>query len=206
MNSAPGRIARKVSVPAASLADMSYPEPPVAGDEATTLLGSLERQRATFAWKCSGLGAAGLRATHAPSSMTLGGLLKHLALVEDNYFSRKLLGRELGAPWDTVDWDADPDWEWHSAAHDTPEELFALWHAAVARSREAVAEALTGGDLGQLSRRPWPDGRAPSMRRILVDLIEEYARHTGHADLIRESVDGLVGEDPPGEPIAYAPP
>jgi hypothetical protein len=62
---------------------------------------------------------------------------------------------------------------------------------------------LADGGLGQLSRRPWPDGGAPSMRRVLVDLIEEYARHTGHADLIRESVDGLVGEDPPGERIAY---
>ena len=193
-----------MSVPTASLAAMSYPEPPVAGDEAATLLGSLERQRATFAWKCGGLDAAELRATHAPSSMTLGGMLKHLALVEDNYFSQKLLGRELGPPWDTVDWDADPDWEWHSATDDTPEELFALWHAAVARSRAAVTEALADGDLGQLARRAWPDGRAPSLRRILVDLIEEYARHTGQADLIRESVDGLVGEDPPGEPIAYA--
>jgi Protein of unknown function (DUF664) len=188
-------------VPATSLAGMSYPEPPLAGDEAATLLGSLERQRATFVWKCSGLDAAGLRATHAPSSMTLGALLKHLALIEDNYFSRKLLGRELGPPWNTVDWDADPDWEWHSAADDTPEELLALWHAAVARSRAAVTQMLGDGDLGQLSRGDWPNG-APSLRRILVDLIEEYARHTGQADLIRESVDGLVGEDPPGEPIA----
>ena len=59
--------------------------------------------------------------------MTLGGLLKHLALVEDDYFSRRLHGRDLGAPWDTVDWDADPDWEWRTAADDTPEQLYALW-------------------------------------------------------------------------------
>ena len=65
------------------------------------------------------------------------------------------------------------------------------------RSRAAVTEALADGDLGQLARQKWPDGLAPSLRRILVDLIEEYARHTGHADLIRESVDGLTGEDPP---------
>jgi Protein of unknown function (DUF664) len=192
-----------MSAPLASLTGMSYPEPPVAGGEAATLLGSLERQRATFAWKCGGLDAAGLRATHPPSSMTLGGLLKHLALVEDNYFSRKLLGRELGPPWNTADWEADPDWDWHSAADDTPEELLALWQGAVARSRAAVTEVLAAGDLGQLSKRAWPDGRAPSLRRILVDLIEEYARHTGHADLIRESVDGVVGEDPPGERIPY---
>ena len=173
------------------------PEPPVAGDEVATLLGSLERQRATFAWKCGDLDSAGLTATVGSSSVTLGGLLKHLALVEEDSFCGKLLGRPLGPPWSTVDWDADPDWEWRSAASDPPEQLVALWQAAVARSRAAVEASLAGGDLGQLARRAWPDGRAPSLRRILVDLIEEYARHVGHADLIRESVDGLTGEDPP---------
>ncbi len=178
--------------------EQGRPEPPVAGDETATLLGSLERQRATLAWKCGGLDASGLRATLAPSSMTLGGLLKHLALVEEDYFSGRLLGREPGPPWDTVDWDADPDWDWHSAAEDSPEQLYALWRDTVARSRSVVAEALADGGLEQLSRRTWPDGRAPSLRRTLIDLIEEYARHVGHADLLRESVDGLTGEDPPG--------
>jgi len=173
-------------------------EPPVAGDETATLLGSLERQRATLAWKCGGLDAAGMRASVGTSTVTLGGLLKHLALVEDDYFTGKLLGRDLGSPWDAVDWGADPDWEWRSAADDTPEQLLTLWRDAVARSRSAVTELLADGDLGQLARFTWPDGRTPSMRRILIDLIEEYARHVGHADLIRESVDGLVGEDPPG--------
>jgi hypothetical protein len=179
------------------LDEQGHPGPPVAGDETATLLGSLDRQRATLAWKCGGLDAAGLRATVAASSITLGGLLKHLALVEDDYFSRRLHGRDLGAPWDAVDWDADPDWEWQSAADDSPEQLMGLWRDAVARSRSAVTEALADGGLGQLARHTWPDGRAPSLRRILIDLIEEYARHVGHADLIRESVDGLVGEDPP---------
>jgi hypothetical protein len=95
-----------------------------------------------------------------------------------------------------VDWDADPDWEWHSAADDTPEQLFALWEAAADRSRAAIQEALAGDGLDRLTQ-PWPDGRAPSLRRLLIDIIEEYARHVGHADLIRESIDGLVGEDPP---------
>jgi uncharacterized damage-inducible protein DinB len=176
---------------------MTHPEPPVAGDETATLVGSLERQRATFAWKSGGLDAAGLRATVGASSMTLGGLLKHLALVEDQYFSRRLLDRDPAPPWDTADWTADPDWDWHSAAEDSPEQLYALWRDAVARSRSILTEALAQDGLGQLARRRWPDGRAPSLRRILIDLIEEYARHTGHADLIRESVDGLVGEDPP---------
>jgi hypothetical protein len=172
-------------------------EPPVAGGEADTLIGSLERQRRTFAWKCADLDAAGLGATLAPSSVTLGGLLKHLALVEEEYFTRRLLGQELGRPWNAVDWDAEPDWEWRSAAADTPEQLYALWEDAVARSRVTVRRVLAEGGLDALALHTWPDGRAPSLRRILVDLIEEYARHVGHADLIRESVDGRVGEDPP---------
>jgi hypothetical protein len=171
--------------------------PPVAGDEIATLLGSLDRERAIFAWKCGGLDAAGLRATAAASSVTLGGLIKHLALVEDEYFTRRLLGRDLGPPWDSVDWDADPDWEWHSAATDSPEQLYALWRDAVARSRQAVSEALADGGMGQLARWASPRGESPSLRRIMIDIIEEYARHVGHADLIRESIDGLTGEDPP---------
>jgi Protein of unknown function (DUF664) len=170
--------------------------PPAAGDETATLLGSLERQRAIFAWKCGGLDAAGLGATLGPSSMTLGGLLKHLALVEDEYFSHRLPGRAAGPPWDTVDWDADPDWEWHSAAGDSPAQLITLWQDSVARSRVAVAEALADGGLDELARA-WPHPEPASLRRILIDVIEEYSRHIGHADLLRESVDGLIGEDPP---------
>ncbi|MGY1624306.1 DinB family protein [Geodermatophilus sp. SYSU D00965] len=170
--------------------------PPLAGDEVATLLGSLERQRATLAWKAGGLDEAGLRATVGTSSITLGGLLKHLAFVEALTFSTKFLGRSPGAPWDTADWDAEPDWVWLTAAQDSPEQLHALWQDAVARSRAVVAEALTDGGLGRLGSG-WPDGEVASLRRLLIDLIEEYARHVGHADLIRESVDGLVGEDPP---------
>jgi len=172
-------------------------EPPVAGSEVDTLLGALERNRRTFAWKCGGLDAAGLNKQHPPSTVTLGGLLKHLALVEDDYFTRRLLGKEFGAPWDTVDWDADPDWEWGSAADDSPEELMALWEAGVARSRAAVAEVLAVGGVDQLANWKGRGGASPSLRYILVDLIEEYARHTGHADLIRESIDGLTGEGIP---------
>jgi hypothetical protein len=178
-------------------AEQQRPEPPIAGDEVATMLGSLNRQRATFAWKCGGLDHAGLTATVGASTMTLGGLLKHVALVEDHYFSTKLHGRSPGPPWEGVDWDADPDWEWRTAADDTPAQLMQLWQDAVARSRAFVAEALADGGLDRLAAGTWPDGRAPSLRRILIDLIEEYARHVGHADLIRESVDGLVGEDPP---------
>ncbi len=171
-------------------------EPPAAGNELDTLLGALERQRGYVAWKCGNLDSAGLRATLGPSTMTLGGLLKHLAAVEDNTFSVKLHGRDPHPPWNSVDWDADPDWEWHTAAGDSPAQLESLWQEAVRRSRTLIAEAIAAGGLDRLASRAWPDGRAPSLRRLLIDMIEEYARHVGHADLIRESVDGLVGEDP----------
>lgn len=173
---------------------------PLAGTETATLLGSLERQRATFAWKCGGLDSAGLQVTVGVSTMTLGGLLKHMALVEYDYFSYKLAGHAPGpgAPWGSVDWDADPDWEWRTAADDTPEQLMTLWQDEVARSRSAITEAVADGGVDQLVTRITNDrGESPSLRRTLIDIIEEYARHVGHADLIRESVDGLVGEDPP---------
>jgi Protein of unknown function (DUF664) len=176
--------------------DSILTEPPIAGNELDTLAGGLERQRRYIAWKCGGLDSAGLRAKLGPSSMTLGGLLKHLALVEDDVLSVKLHGRERQAPWNTVDWDADPDWEWRSAAEDSPEQLMSLWQDAVGRSRTLVAAAIADGGLDRPAAFSWPDGRTPSLRRLMMDMIEEYARHLGHADLIRESVDGLVGEDP----------
>jgi uncharacterized damage-inducible protein DinB len=171
-------------------------EPPPAGTELDTLLGGLERQRGYVAWKCGNLDSAGLAATLAPSTMTLGGLLKHLALVEDDWFSVKLHGREPHAPWNNVDWAADADWDWHSAAADSPDQLMSLWREAIGRSRILVAEAIADGGLDRLASFTWPDGRAFSLRRLIMDMIEEYARHVGHADLLRESVDGLVGEDP----------
>jgi uncharacterized damage-inducible protein DinB len=174
--------------------EQGRPEPPSAADEAATLLGFLEFQRATLAWKCDGLDAAGLAVTVAASSMTLGGMLKHLAFVEDWWFSRWLHGRDPEPPWDTVDWDADHDWDWHSAAQDSPEHLLALWQETVARSRALATQAMAEGGLGELAKRTDPRGKTPSLRWILCHMIEEYARHNGHADLLRESVDGLTGE------------
>lgn len=169
-------------------------EPPIAADETDTLLGFLDYQRATFAWKTAGLDQIALRTKIAASSMTLGGMLKHLALVEEYWFSEMLQGLDQGAPWNTADWDADRDWDWHSADADTPEQLRRLWEDAVSRSRTLVTEALANGGLNQLARRNWSDGRQPSLRWILVHMIEEYGRHNGHADLIRESIDGETGE------------
>ncbi|HZX55603.1 MAG TPA: DinB family protein [Ilumatobacteraceae bacterium] len=169
-------------------------EPPVSADETATLLGFLDYQRATFAWKCRGVDSAGLNATIAASSMTLGGLLKHMAFVEAHWFNGSLFDRELGSPWAAVDWKNDHDWEWRTAADDSPQGLFALWEGSVARSQALVEEAIRNGGLDQLARRPWSDGTVPSLRWILCHMIEEYARHNGHADLLREAVDGETGE------------
>ena len=178
----------------ADLDEQGRPLPDLAVSEIDTLLGFLDFQRATLAWKCSGLDAAGLRATVAKSSMTLGGLLKHMTFVEDHWFSRYLHGNDRSAPWDTVDWDAQPDWEWESSKQDSPEQLRTAWEDAVTRSRDLVANAFATDGPGQLAKRAMRTGDTPSLRWILVHMIEEYARHNGHADLLRESVDGQTGE------------
>jgi hypothetical protein len=174
------------------------PEPPVAADEAATLLGYLERQRATFAWKCGGLDAAGLGTTVGASAMTLGGMLKHLARFEDDMSTEWLHGRGQLPPWNSVDWDTDSDWDWRTAADETPEQLYTCWQDAVVRSRSLIAAALADGGVERPGTGITDDhGQSPTLRYILLNMIEEYARHNGHADLIRESVDGLVGHDPP---------
>ncbi|KAA2261968.1 DUF664 domain-containing protein [Solihabitans fulvus] len=172
-------------------------EPPLAGTEVEHLVGALERLRTTFRWKADDLDPAGLRTSVGASSLTLGGLLKHLARAEDQMFSTKLSGAPVGAPWHAVDWATDPDWDFDSAADDTPEQLYALWDDTVERSRARLDAALADGGLDQLVHLAWPDGRRASLRRLVCDLIEEYGRHTGHADLLREAIDGRVGEDPP---------
>ena len=170
-------------------------DPPLAADEATTLLAFLDFHRDTLRMKTDGLDQAGLGAALAPSTMTLGGMLKHLALVESSWFSEDLLGGPLMPPFDAVDWDADWDWDWHSAAEDTPEELHALFDEACARSDAIIGDALADGGLETLSVvRSKHTGEQFSLRWIILHMIEEYARHNGHADLIRESIDGVTGE------------
>ena len=166
-------------------------DPPRSADEQTTLLAYLDYHRDTLRNKTAGLTAEQLDTALPPSSMTLGGMLKHLALVEHWWFVCVFEGQEYGAPWAPVDWEADRDWDWHSAVDDTPEELRALLDREIAASDAVVRRAT---DLGQLSRRAGRDGTPYSLRWILTHMVEEYARHNGHADLIRESIDGQVGE------------
>ena len=180
------------------MTNSDYPwEPPLAGTEAEHLAGALDRLRTTFRWKADGLDAAGLQARIGASKLTLGGLLKHLARVEEQIFTTKLTGEPMGEPWDQVPWGGEDDPEFASAADDTPEQLYALWDNAVARSRARLTAAFARGGPDQLVHMGTPDGRHASLRRLLCDLIEEYGRHTGQADLLREAVDGRIGEDPP---------
>ncbi|HEY8543409.1 MAG TPA: DinB family protein [Acidimicrobiales bacterium] len=175
--------------------DHGRPEPPIDAGEVATLLGFLDYQRATLRWKCEGVGTVGFRATTAATTMTLGGLLSHMAWVEDHWFSRNLHANDPAPPWNAVDWKANPDWEWETAADRAPDHLRELWEGAVERSRALVAEALAEGQgLDFQARRTWPDGRSPNLRWIVTHMIEEYARHNGHADLLREAIDGATGE------------
>lgn len=180
-----------------STLDTTFRDPFVLTSEVDGLMFALDRARAQFAWKCDGLDAAALRLRQPPSEMTLGGLLKHLALMEDSRVAEFLTGDSIAGPWRMELFADDPDWEWHSAADDSPAQLYDLWQGAVARSRAAWARVLEKGGLDQPSSFMTPDGERPNLRRVLIDTIEQYLRHTGHADLLREAVDGRVGEDPP---------
>ena len=170
------------------------PAPPLAAGELETLLGFLDFHRSTLGWKTRGLADEQLGLSLPPTTMTLGGLLKHLAFVEDYWFGCIVAEGEPHAPFDTADWDTDPDWEWSSAPDDAGEDLRDLWEDAVDRSRAIVTEEL--GEHGDDALdETYALGRdRVSLRWVLVHMIEEYARHNGHADLLREAVDGQTGE------------
>lgn len=165
------------------------PDPPQVADELATATGFLDWLRATVQWRTDGLDEQGLRAALHPTTMTLAGLLKHLAFVEDYWFGYVLAGHEPAEPWRTAPWDDDDDWEWHSAAQDSSEELRSLWNTSVNASRR-LCQGRSPDDLAVRQL----DGQPVSLRWILLHLIQEYARHLGHADLLREAVDGQTGE------------
>ena len=166
-------------------------DPPLAGNERETLLGFLEYQRQTLLRKIEGLSKEELARDHPPSTMTLAGLVKHVAYNEDWWFHEVLAGNEAPEPWSGVDWTDDADWEWHSAVDDDPATLLEVWHTSVSRSNAAIAAA---GSMGHLSKQTGREGRPFSLRWIVCHMIEEYARHNGHADLLREAIDGSTGE------------
>lgn len=124
----------------------------------------------------------------------LASLVKHLASVEDYWFGEIMRGDPADEPWSGVDWSQTPDWEWTSATDDEPAQLWRLFDNALARSDSRRADALLEGGVDQLSVGAENERGHFTLRWILVHLIEEYARHCGHADLIRESIDGSTGD------------
>ena len=167
---------------------------PLAADEATTLLGFLTYQRDTLRWKCSGLTADQLTVAVPPSTLTLGGLVKHLAVVEAGWLNQFFAGGLTRPSW-FAELDQDnPEWSFTSASEATPAQLFAWFDESVHVSDRVIADALAGPEgLSRLSEEQ-DDGNRISLRWILCHLIEEYARHNGHADLLREALDGATGE------------
>lgn len=168
------------------------PEPtiPKQADERQTLVAFLDYYRELMLDKCGGLTREQLATRLEPSTMTLIGMMYHLAVVEESWFEEVFLGGELGEPWASVDWDADRDWEWHHAPLMDPDDVFAAYRRAFVRSNEIVANTPSLDALSVRDRH----GEHWSLRWILVHMIEETARHAGHADLIRESLDGSVGD------------
>jgi uncharacterized damage-inducible protein DinB len=166
-------------------------DPPETGTEADQLTAFLDFQRETMLLKTEGLTREQLGRPHPPSSLTLGGLLNHLALVEDSWFRVRFSGLPDDDLWDGIDWEADPDYEFRTAAEVEPEELRRRYADACARSREVVAAAES---LDQRSVEVRRNGQHFDLRWMLLHMIEETARHAGHADLLREAIDGTIGE------------
>jgi uncharacterized damage-inducible protein DinB len=166
-------------------------EPDQATGELEMLSEFLEYYRLVLVRKSWGLDRDRLHARVTSSTLTLGALLKHMALVEDHWFQDHFLGRDLPEPWASAPFDDDPDWEMTSASSDSPEQLLAQFDASCDRSRRAISSAVPD----DLCARPSPHTGDPiNLRWVLVHMIEEYARHCGHADLLRETIDGEVGD------------
>lgn len=166
---------------------MDYTDIPFAdcpdGTEGELLLFALDRVHRQFAWKTGGLDAGQLRQRHPPSKLTPAWLIQHLTKVEADWTARAE-GREsplAGIDWDPVTWQ--------------PDQLYALWYRTIERTRRTWVTLI---DDGLDATLPWGgDDYVVNRRRALVDILEENLLHTGQASILRESIDGLVGNDPP---------
>lgn len=162
------------------------PEPPVAGTEKEVLSGFLDFLRGTILCKLDGLSDEQLRRPHEPSGLTLLGMIKHLTDVERSWFREVFLGEDLSQLWDAD----DPGKYWRIEPDETTDEILAIYNAEVNRAREIVADA----DFDAVAAAARAKGPGMQLRWIVAHMIEETARHCGHADLIRESIDGQTGE------------
>jgi uncharacterized damage-inducible protein DinB len=162
-------------------------EPPLTGDERATLAGFLDFHRATLERKCAGLSPEQLaRRSVPPSTLSLLGLVRHLADVERTWFDR-VAGQQRDPLFFTDD-DPDLDFTGGAPTDASVREAFAAWRTAVAEGRDVTARTALDATF-EHSRRG-----TTSFRWVLTHLVEEYARHNGHADLLREAVDGVTGE------------
>lgn len=163
-------------------------EPPLTADERTMLDGWLDYHRATLAMKCAGLDETQLRtASVPPSELSLLGLVRHMVEVERGWFREVLAGEKTPPLYFS---DEDPDGEFHLTDSDTWDEAYATWQAEIAYARTLV----DGRSLDDLSIGRDSKGEQFNLRWIYTHMIEEYARHNGHADLVRERIDGVTGE------------
>ena len=175
----------------AFLALVDREEPESQEGELEMLEGYLSLQRQTVLAKAAGLDREGMARCLPSSTLSLGGLLYHLALVEESWMEVHFAGRELPDPWRGVDFDADPEWEFRTGGELEPELVRQRYREAGERTHRVIAES---EGPRRLSAMPAHDGRPFSLRWVLLHLIAETARHSGHADLIREAIDGSVGE------------
>ncbi len=158
-------------------------------DERSMLVEFLRRHRWTMRMKCADLDAAGLAARSVPpSSMSLLGLVRHMTEVERSWSRRVLAGHDAPPIYTSPD-DRDGDWDGAVADEAVVVEAFAAWD-----EEQAFTDAFAAAEPDLAFTRGVGDGRTISLREVLLHLIEEYARHNGHADLIRERVDGRVGQ------------
>jgi uncharacterized damage-inducible protein DinB len=164
-------------------------EPALNADERTMLEGWLEYHRQTLAWKCEDLTDEQLRtAAVEPSPLSLMGLVRHMAEVERHWFRKVLTGDDPGPVYSS---DADPDGDFHVTGADTWQDAYTTWQTEIGHARHNAA----GFALDDLSRgRSRSTGEPFTLRWIYTHMIEEYARHNGHADLIRERLDGATGD------------
>ena len=163
---------------------------PIAVGEMDSLRAFLDFHRATLLWKVEGLSKQELSRPLTPSGTNLLGMVKHLAFVERYWFGIFFAGLDLPMPGS----DEDPDADWRIEPDETVEQVVALYHAEVARSRELVAGASPDDrGRGKVVRRDGPASNF-SLRWIMLHMIEETARHNGHADVLRELTDGATGE------------
>jgi hypothetical protein len=164
-------------------------EPPLVASERDMLESWLDFHRVTLAMKCEGLTDEQLRERSVPpSSLSLLGLVRHMALVERSWFRHVLCAEEIGDLYVTDD---DPDADFNGASDGDAAEAFATWRAECDVARSAATACPS---LDELARKATSRGDVVSLRWIMVHMIEEYARHNGHADLIRERIDGSVGD------------